>query len=188
MVRECRSDARPGEDITMSKSRLLNSLVVLLTAFGLVFVGTLAHAQNVAPVHWSAEVKGAHGDYRPGQKLEVEVTAEIDDGWHMYSYPQPPHSPVKGMEITVPEGQPIEIAGGINSPKPESKMDPVFGAETRFYVDSASFTIPLKVKKKAPAGSQKLEFDVRYQMCDDHLCLPPRTDKLEVTLQIAGRS
>lgn len=187
MGREYRINTRSGEDVAMSSSRLRSWFFTLLQgALGLALGGMKAYAQTATPVHWSAEVSGAHSNYRPGEKLSVEITAEIDAGWHLYSSPQPLRSPVKGVEITVPGGQPLVMAGAIDTPKPESKTDPVVGAETRFYVDSASFKVPLKVKKRAPSGTQKLELDVRYQMCNDRICLPPRTDKIEVPLEIGG--
>ena len=33
-----------------------------------------------------------------------------------------------------------------------------------------------------------IEIGARYQVCSDKLCLPPRTDKLDVALRIAGRT
>ena len=37
------------------------------------------------------------------------------------------------------------------------------------------------------SGMRRFQIGARYQVCSDKLCLPPRTDKLDVAIRIAGR-
>jgi DsbC/DsbD-like thiol-disulfide interchange protein len=132
-------------------------------------------------------VQTAGRPLRPGEKVTLNLTADMDPGWHVYALDQPPGSPVLATQIIVPEDQPLVLAGDIDAPEPESKMDPAIGKRTDFYEGSASFTLPLRVNKKARGGKYSLEIAVRYQACNDRLCLPPHTQKIEASIQIASR-
>jgi DsbC/DsbD-like thiol-disulfide interchange protein len=163
-------------------------LILLLAAVALLG-SSAAQAQESAPqpVHWTATFKAAPPTLRPGQKVTLNLTASIDSGWHVYALTQPPDSPVIATQITVPDGQPLALSGDIEAPQAESKMDPTIGKRTAFYEDSASFALPLKVNKKAHPGKHSFEVDVRFQACNDRLCLPPRTQKVETPVEIASR-
>ena len=65
-------------------------------------------------------------------------------------------------------------------------MDPTVGKPVDIYRDSVTFDLPLKVAKKASAGKQSLQIDVRYQACNDRLCLQPRTEKVDLSVEIAA--
>ncbi|MFZ0641460.1 MAG: protein-disulfide reductase DsbD domain-containing protein [Candidatus Acidiferrales bacterium] len=161
----------------------------MVTAF--VFVGftppVSAQDQAPMPIHWTAALQSPQHPLQPGQKTSLALTADIDSGWHVYAFPQPPGSPVVPTEVTVPDGQALALSGDIKPPKAESQMDPTVGKQTDFYENSVTFDLPLKVAKKARAGKQSLEVDVRYQACNNRLCLPPRTDKVEAPVEIASR-
>jgi hypothetical protein len=75
----------------------------------------------------------------------------------------------------------------INAPKPERLFDKNFGIETELYSGSPRFTIPVGVPGNSPTGIRKFQIGARYQVCSDRVCLPPRTDKLDVALRIARR-
>jgi DsbC/DsbD-like thiol-disulfide interchange protein len=66
-------------------------------------------------------------------------------------------------------------------------MDPTVRAETQFYEGTATFTVPVKLTKKASPGKQKAEIDATYQACNNRICLPPHTDKVFAPVEIAGR-
>lgn len=76
--------------------------------------------------------------------------------------------------ISFPSGSAVTQAGEITAAVPKKAMDPSFGIETETYTGSAKFEMPVKVAD-GPAG-----VNVRFQVCNDHLCLPPTTAKLEI--------
>lgn len=128
----------------------------LATAFG--------WAETPAQVaHWSAELHEA--------KLDLSVT--LKEGWHLYSLTQPAGGPI-ATRISFPSGSAVTQAGEIVAAAPKKALDPSFGIETETYVGSAKFEIPVKVAQGA-AG-----VNVRFQVCNDRLCLPPSTAKLEI--------
>lgn len=59
--------------------------------------------------------------------------------------------------------------------------------EVGYFEGSAEFALPVRVAPGAAAGPQKVLVSVSYQTCNDRMCLPPRTVKLELPAEIAGR-
>jgi DsbC/DsbD-like thiol-disulfide interchange protein len=137
------------------------------------------------PVTWSFK-QAAQRPLSRGETLNLRLYADIQPGWHLYSIDQPPGGPM-ATEISMAPGQPFAFAGPIVAPKSHVIFDQSFGMRVRLYTERALFTVPVKVAANAPTGAQTLVIDVRYQSCNDTLCLPPRTIKLSVAVQIRER-
>ncbi|MGH7487485.1 MAG: protein-disulfide reductase DsbD domain-containing protein, partial [bacterium] len=58
--------------------------------------------------------------------------------------------------------------------------------ETELYSGSPQFTLQLGARK-SKRGIQDVQVGARYQVCSETLCLPPRTDTLDVMLRIVSR-
>jgi thiol:disulfide interchange protein DsbD len=132
------------------------------------------------PVQWTiAPPKAAP---QAGAKFQVAVQAVIEEGWHLYSLKKLEGGPIP-TTITIPPGQKFALAGPVEAPSPERKMDDAFGMEVESYSGSVEFTVPVEAAKDA-AGAQTLEVAARYQACNDRECLPPRTVKLSLPLKV----
>ena len=106
----------------------MSLLTVMMAAIALL-VHHSASAQQKLPITWS--VTSANSSVAAGSSVRVEVTARIDEGWHLYSLTQqPPPDPTR---ILVPEGQPFSLGGKIEAPTPESGFDKAQDAETEYY-------------------------------------------------------
>jgi hypothetical protein len=81
----------------------------------------------------------------------------------------------------------VIVRGVIRAPQPERLFDKNFGIETELYSGNPRFTIPVGVPGRSLTGVRKFQVSARYQVCSETLCLPPRTDKLDAALRIAGR-
>jgi len=135
-----------------------------------------ASAQN--PVKWSL----SNGSFQ-GKTYTFKLTAEIDPGWHLYALDQPSGGPIA---TTIKSGDPSQfiIDGKIDAPKPLSKIDPLFtdsngkGLETRYYESTVVFVIPVKSVTESHIAQTEYVFEVRYQLCNDTFCLPPKTVKV----------
>ncbi|HZS08058.1 MAG TPA: protein-disulfide reductase DsbD N-terminal domain-containing protein [Blastocatellia bacterium] len=134
------------------------------------------------PIKWSLKADLPAKALRGGDKFTVQLTAEIEEGWHLYSTEEMPQGP-KPTRIAFAPNQPFELQE-IESPAPQKEFDQNFGIETEFYVESVTFTLPAKVKPDAPAGAHKLAVQVRFQTCTESLCLPPKLIKLEVEVPV----
>lgn len=137
---------------------------------------------EINPIKWALNLQPAK-PLKAGDKFTLQLTAAIDDGWHLYSTEEMPQGP-KPTRITLSPNQPFELSD-IDSPAPLRAVDPNFGAETEFYENSATFELAMQVKSDAAPGTHKVTVQVRYQSCTETLCLLPRLVKLEIEVQIA---
>jgi thiol:disulfide interchange protein DsbD len=150
------------------KIKLFIIFCLLILTFPLI-----SNAQN--PVSWSLESDAKGKTLKQGEKIEAKLKANIETNWHLYDIEQPGKGPFP-TKITVPEGLNFEIEGEPKSSGAITKFDPNFNIDTRFFADNAEFIVPLKVN--ADATGDDLAINVRYQVCDDKVCLPPKTVKV----------
>jgi thiol:disulfide interchange protein DsbD len=157
--------------------------LALLLLFGPVLWPGLTSAQIENPVKWSL----AEGptNVAPGAPFELALTARIDPGWHLYSITQPPGGPIQ-TRITIPADQPFGLAAAPAGPAPTKQFDPNFSMETEWYDDAATFRLPIVAAPGTPAGLHRVEVHVRFQTCNDRLCMPPRTEKLAAQVTVVG--
>lgn len=158
-----------------------------MTALCLFAVSVSAQAQESEPnpIQWSLKPKVSTESIKPGERFVVELTAQIDKGWHLYSTERIEGGPFPTRIVVT--GQSFEAAGEIESPAPNSSYDPNFQVTTEFYEGSVSFTIPVRAATDSPAGPNKLMVQVRYQACTQTLCLPPKLLTAETPIQIARK-
>jgi hypothetical protein len=114
---------------------------------------------------------------RKGAKVEARITAKIDTGWRLYALDQVAGGPFPTV-ITVPPGQSFAAAGPARQSDPLAGFDNTFELDTRYFVEEASFAVPVTVQADLPDGS-KLRVNFTYQTCNENECLPPSTVKLE---------
>jgi DsbC/DsbD-like thiol-disulfide interchange protein len=120
---------------------------------------------------------------RPGARFTVKLVAEIERGWHLYSMKPLPDGPIP-TRIWIGEGQQFELAGSVKTPPPQVVHDPNFDMEVEFYDGPTAFILPVRTAPKATAGVQRLQVSVSYQSCNDKLCLPPRTARIDIPVEI----
>ncbi|MEO8578756.1 MAG: protein-disulfide reductase DsbD N-terminal domain-containing protein [Gemmatimonadales bacterium] len=142
---------------------------------------------SLRPVKWSLVGGSEPRQVVSGRTVAITVQADIAKGWHIYSINQKPGGPIPlRLELIGPAD--LSIRGLIKAPKPELKFDENFGIETELYSGSPRFTIPVGSAVRGLTGFRRFQVGARYQVCSDKLCLPPHTDKVDVTVRIAGRN
>ena len=175
------TNTTPGCLIITAASPRLSWVVSLRKHFpkAAVLLLTTAHATPPppTPIHWQA-TSPTHP--RPGAKLDLQLTAKIDPGWHLYTLTEPEDGPTP-TEINLTEGDPATLLRTQQS-KPRTVQDPVFGRPVTLFESSATFTLHLQLAPTFPAGPHPLHLLIRYQSCNDQVCLPPHTDTVEVPL------
>jgi Disulphide bond corrector protein DsbC len=67
--------------------------------------------------------------------------------------------------------------------KPKVLPDLLFQQPTGFFEGTAEFTLHLQMAKSV-GDRPALHILLRYQSCNDRICLPPHTDTIEVPVGI----
>ena len=122
-----------------------------------------------------------------GEKFQAVLTAQIADGWHLYSM-QPIANGPMATRIEVPGGQAFEAAGNILASDPLVAFDPNFEMNVEYYETEAKFRIPLKPASRTSAGRHPLTIDVVFQTCNDHICLPPTKTSVNASILVSAAS
>jgi len=143
-------------------------------------------AVSLRPVKWKVIGGSAPREIVSGRTVPLTLQADIAKGWHIYSLTQKPGGPIP-LRLDLLGAADVVVRGVIKAPQPERVFDKNFGIETELYSGSPRFTIPVGVPGRSLTGLRKFQVSARYQVCSETLCLPPRTDKLDAALRIAGR-
>ncbi len=139
----------------------------LIAGFFVVLVSAFGAAQD--PVQWKLTFDSQSAP--PGSKILGRLTAKIEAGWHLYSLttPRPP------IATTAVLADNAAVAGfKVYQPKAIVKLDPSFNVNTETFGEEVTFLYEIELKKDAAAGPVELTAQVRYQCCNDTMCLPPK--------------
>ncbi|MGN6399227.1 MAG: protein-disulfide reductase DsbD domain-containing protein [Flavisolibacter sp.] len=147
-----------------------------IVAFVLSFVVLQAvSAQVKNPVQWAFTAKKINAT-----TYEVHLTANIETGWHLYSQTTPDGGPVPTSiefaknPLVLFDGAAKEIG------KLEQHNEPLFGVDVKQYSNRVDFVQTVKIKGKAKTA---LNGNIEFMTCNDHECLPPRTQKFSIALK-----
>lgn len=119
-----------------------------------------------------------------GEIFVMEVDAEIEGEWHLYSVK---NDPADGPYPTSFSSSTINmvIAGEVDESEATIVFDPNFSTELGWHSKSATFLIPLAFHPEL-SGRQNISVDVLYQVCDDISCLPPKTKTILSEIELTG--
>lgn len=166
---------------TIIRLLLLPAALLLLC----IVAPTDAAAQDNRNVSWklvTSDIKG-----KPGDKIEIQIKADIASGYHLYStktYPDTVMGP-SPTEVTVGEKKVVSKAGRLKSSKPPKKVyDGNFEIETEYWMGSVTFTVPVQISKNAKPGDQKGWVSFYFMTCNDQACQPPTDAKLQFTITV----
>ena len=141
---------------------------------------------SLRPVKWKVIGGSTTREIVSGLTVPITLQADIAKGWHIYSLTQKPGGPIP-LRLELLGAGDVVVRGVIKAPQPDRIFDKNFGIETELYSGNPRFTIPVGVPGRSLTGVRKFQVAARYQVCSETLCLPPRTDKLDAALRIAGR-
>ncbi len=150
----------------MKRAFVFTFIVVVLSALGAV-------AQN--PVSWTLESESKGKPAPVGKTFKARLKAKIEAPWHLYAVEQPEGGPLP-TTITSAAADTFAIDGKVTSPKPITKFDENFKIDTKFFDGEATFDLAIKPLKAVNVDD--LALNIRYQVCTDSTCLPPKTVKV----------
>ncbi len=149
--------------------RKLTAVLVLLVAC------FMANAQVHNPVKWNYKLKKTNAT-----TYEVQITATIDKGWHIYSQTTPDGGPVP-TTIRFAKNPLVTLVGAVKEVgKLEQRHEELFGVDVKQFSNSVSFVQTVKVKT---AVKTSVVGTVEFMVCNDTQCLPPTTNKFSLSIQ-----
>jgi DsbC/DsbD-like thiol-disulfide interchange protein len=136
------------------------------------------------PVAWKMAETPAK-PVKAGARFTVKLAADIQPGWHIYSLKPMSEGPIP-TRVWLAEGQPFALAAAVvAATEPETMQDASFGMEVELYEGKALFTLPVRAAAGAAAGGHNLVVSASYQSCNNKICLPPKTVKVEAAVTVA---
>lgn len=136
-------------------------LLILFVAFFF----NLVNAQIEEPVKWKFSSKKTGP-----QEYELTFTANIENGWHLYSTDLPDGGPIK-TSFTFEKSSNYTFAGALKSKgKVVESYDPNFKMKLHFFKNRVSFS--RKIRLNAP-GVTNVKGKIEYMSCNDQTCTPP---------------
>lgn len=143
----------------------LLALVVAATAF----------SQVENPVKW--DFKAVKKD---AKQYTVVITATFASPWHIYSQTTPDGGPLpteikfKANPLATLDGK-VKEDGSL-----KTTYDENFKVDVKYFSDKVVYT--QVVKLKAPVKTHATG-EIKYMVCNDNRCLPPKTVPFDITLQ-----
>ncbi|HEY9137344.1 MAG TPA: protein-disulfide reductase DsbD domain-containing protein [Terriglobus sp.] len=138
-----------------------------VTALSLLMASLPALAQQPGSTQWSAS---AQRSSKPGEYV-VALKGVVEKGWHVYGTTQSDGGPLP-LVIRVDQGAPYALSGAITGSKPTKHHDASFNLDTEYFTDAFLLNVPVKTTAN---GSDEVPIAIRFQMCSDTICMPPRT-------------
>jgi len=140
----------------------------------LIITGSL-HAQVQDPVKWNYTAsKNSDKEYT------VTISASLSPAWHIYSMNTPANGPVP-TSISFNKNPLVLLNGSIKeNGKLKSEHDEIFGVDVKYYAEKVEFVQAVKLKSPVKTN---VSGNVKYMVCNDKLCLPPKTVPFNIQLQ-----
>ncbi len=135
-------------------------------------------------VHWTASVQ-APAMITRGSAATLDLSGEIDEGWHVYGLQQQPRGPTP-LRVTLDANAIVTAAGATSGTAPDRVYDSHFGFDTQLYTHPFVIHVPVQVGADLAAGKQLIPVSVRFQACSDRECLLPKTVHLSVPIEVSG--
>jgi thiol:disulfide interchange protein DsbD len=151
-------------------------LFALLAASSLCFAPTNVFAQTGVLSMPKPEPVAA----KAGTTVEVKLPLQLREGYHVNS-DKPPDPYLIPLRLTWDSG-PITVAE-IVYPKPEPHKVDFFAGPLPVFSGRFELLTRFKVPASVSPGLVNVSGKLRYQACNDRMCLPPKT--IDVTLPVS---
>lgn len=140
-----------------------------------IFAAGVASAQTLNPVSWSFSSKKISDEV-----YELQMTATIQKGWHLYSQSQPKDAIAQPTSFSFNKNPLVTFEGKVKEiGKLENFKDEELDISANQYSNEVVFVQKVKLNGKAKTN---VTGKLTYQTCDDERCLPAKTVNLSIAL------
>ena len=132
------------------------------------------------PSKWILESASKGKSVKRDEGFKASLKVDVEPGWHLYALDQPPGGPI-ATTINITESVPFRLDGEISPPEATLAPDPNFiidgkPLQTKYYEHFVEFPLAVRALDDTPVDA--LSVDVRFQLCNDTMCLPPKTKRV----------
>jgi thiol:disulfide interchange protein DsbD len=163
-------------------------LPVVLAGIALLAATPAAHAQlggrGVPPAGEILKPFAAPVTIAAGGRAVVEVRLMLMSGWHANANPPSPDYMIP-TEIVIPPSHGLRAG----APEYPPAMPVKLGFEEQpisVYDGTVTVRVPLAAAADAETGRHSIAAEVRFQACNDQVCLPPASVPLALTVTVTG--
>ena len=150
----------------------MKKLVFIIFSF---FIVGVLSAQALNPVNWNFSSKKIADNL-----YEVQMTATIQEGWHLFSQNQPKDAIAQPTTVVFNKNPLLQLDGKVKEIGTLEKFkDKELDISANQYSNKVVFTQRVKLKGKAKTN---VTGKLTYQTCNDEKCLPPKTINLAIAL------
>jgi thiol:disulfide interchange protein DsbD len=147
----------------------------------LLLPGSLLLAAQQETVLWQFSLDPT--TVRRGEIATVHLSATPQYPWYVYAHTVKGGGPTPmRFRFDLPTG--IRAVGAIEAPPPGKKFDKGFEMEVEYYDEPVEFRQKFVVGDEAALGPAGIKGTVRYQSCNESVCMPPKDVTFDLLLTV----
>lgn len=131
----------------------------------LFLIGSVSNAQIHNPVTWETSVEKI-----AEQEFNLIITADIEQGWHLYSQKVPDGGPIPTTINIEVDTDNYELIGSPEEGEGHEEYDNVFDMDIKYFEGRAIFKQKIKLLNNDTIDIKGV---LEFMVCDDTNCLPP---------------
>ncbi len=159
-------------------------VAVSLLAIGLGASTATAQFGNVPPPEKLVTFTSSPIAARAGETAKATLTLQIAEGWHINANPATPEFMVP-TEVDLPPGAGI-TAGTPVYPLPQKLKLGFEESELSVWDERVTIQVPLAVARDAMNGRRAVVGKIKFQACNDQLCLAPASITFALDVTVSG--
>ena len=147
-------------------------------------VAPLAHAQfgSVPPAKDLVQISADKVVVGPGGRAMAQITLTVLKGWHINANPAADESSIP-TEVTVESVSGLTCGQAVY-PRPRIEKLSFSDQPLLVFDGSTVIQVPVSAAATAKPGTHSLAGVVRFQACNDQICLPPARLKFELVVEM----
>ena len=161
---------------------------IVVATLLLIIVAALPSAQPQIPSGREVVAPSAYVSLEPiarGSSFQLAVVLKIRPGFHINARkPSAEYLIPTDLRANLPTG--FKFAGEISYPNGELRTFAFSKNPLNVYEDKVILRVPLAAQSGAPLGAQHIPLKLRYQACNNEVCLPPVTLDVDAQVTIAA--
>ncbi|MBS1621143.1 MAG: hypothetical protein JST10_13025 [Bacteroidetes bacterium] len=145
----------------------------LIWVIAIVCTACIVHAQD--PASWTFTAKKIDA-----KTFEINLSATLDDDWHLYSQTTPDGGPVP-TSVSFAKNPLLVLEGKVKEVGTmEKHFEKLFGVQVFQYSEKVDFVQTVKLKANAKTN---ISGTVEFMLCNDEMCLPPKKVPFNISLK-----